>query len=49
MKSLLVVYNTQMKGPISQILDKDLSFDFVIKNGKLFVIDFLTFPLHFIK
>ena len=49
MKSLPVVDNTQMKGTVSQIFDISPSFYFMIKNGKLFVIVFLTFTLHLIK
>ena len=46
---LPVVDNTQMEGTVSQILYIGPSFDFMIQNGKLFVIAFLTFIVHFIK
>ena len=49
MMFLPVVYNTQMEGTVSQISYIGPSFDFMIKNGKLFVIVFLTFIVHFIK
>ena len=49
MRFLPFVDNTHMEGSVSQIFDIGPSFDFMIKNGKLFVIDFLTFTLHFIK
>ena len=49
MKLLPVVDNTHMEGTVSQSFDTCPSFDFMIKNGKLFVIVFLTFTLHFIK
>ena len=49
MKFLPVVNNIQMEGPLSQIFDIGPSFYFMIKNGKLFVIVFLTFTLYFIK
>ena len=45
---LPIVNNIQMKGTVS-IFDICLSFYFMIKNGKLFVIVFMTFTLHFIK
>ena len=43
MKFLPVVYNIQMKGTVSQIVYIGSRFYFMIKNGKLFVIFFLTF------
>ena len=43
MKYLVVVDITQMKGTVSHIFDMGSSFDFMIKNGKLVVIAFLTF------
>ena len=49
MKFLPVVDNTQMEETVSQIFDIGPSFYFMIKNGKLLVIFFLTFILHFIK
>ena len=49
MKFLIVVDNIQMEGTVSQIFYIGLSFDFMIKNGKLFVIAFLTFIVHSIK
>ena len=49
MKFLLVVDNTQMEGTVSQIFDIGHSFDFMIKNGKLFVIALLAFTVHIIK
>ena len=49
MKFLPVVYNTQMEETVSQIFDIGPSFYFMIKNGKLLVIFFLTFILHFHK
>ena len=49
MQFLPVVDNTYMEGTVSQIFDIGPSFYFVIKNGKLFVIAFLTFTLYFIK
>ena len=49
MKFLSVVDNTHMEGTVSQIFDIGPSFYFMIKNGKLSVIVFLTFTLHFIK
>ena len=45
----LVVDITKMKGTVSHIFDMGSSFDFMIKNGKLVVIAFLTFTVHFIK
>ena len=38
-----------MEGTVSQIFYIAPSFYFMIKNGKLFVIVFLTFTHHFIK
>ena len=49
MRLLPVGHNTQMEGTVSQIFDIAPSFYFMIKHGKLFVIVFLTFTLHFIK
>ena len=49
MNFLPVVDNTHMEGTVSQMCYIGPSFDFMIKNGKLFVIVFLTFTLHFIK
>ena len=49
MKFLPLVDNTQMEGTVSQIVDKGPSFYSMKKNGKLFVIFFLTFVLHLIK
>ena len=49
MTILPVVDNTHMEGKVSQIFDIGPSFYFMIKNGKLFVIAFLTFKLYFIK
>ena len=49
MTILPVVDNTHMEGTVSQIFDIGPSFYFMIKNGKLFVIAFLTFKLYFIK
>ena len=49
MKILLIVDNTQMEGTVSQIFDIGPSFDFMIKNGKLFVIAFLAFTVRIIK
>ena len=46
---LPVVDNTQMEGTVSQVLYIGPSFDFMLKNGKLYVIAFLTFTVHFIK
>ena len=43
MKFLPAVDNTQMEGTVSQIFYIGSSFDFMIKNGKLYVIAFLTF------
>ena len=48
-KFLPVVDNTQMEGTVSQIFDIAPRFYFMVKNGKLFVIDLLTFTLHLIK
>ena len=48
MKLLPAVDNTQMEGTVSQIFYIGTSFDFMIKNGKLYVIVFLTFIVHFI-
>ena len=45
MKFLPFVDNTHMEGTISQIFDIGPSFDFMIKNGKPFVIIFLTFTI----
>ena len=45
MNFLPAVGNTQM----SQICYIGPSFDFMIKNGKLYVIAFLTFIVHFIE
>ena len=45
----LVVDNTQMEGKVSQIFDIGPSFDFMIKNGKLFVIAFWGITIHIIK
>ena len=44
-----VVNNTLMEGTVSQIFYIGPSFYVMIKNGKLFVIVFLTFSIHFIK
>ena len=49
MKSLPVVYNIQIEGRVSQIFYICLSFYFMVKNGKLFVIVFMTFSPHFLK
>ena len=49
MKFSPVVNNTLMEGTVSQIFYIGPSFYFMIKNGKLFVIAFLTFSIHFIK
>ena len=38
-----------MEGMVSQIVDIGPSSDFIIKNGKLFVIVFLTFTFRFIE
>ena len=38
-----------MEGTASQIVDIGPSFDFIIKNGILFVIVFLTFTFRFIE
>ena len=47
MKFLPVVDNTWMERTVSQIVD--IAPSFMIQNGNLVVIDFLTFTLHFIK
>ena len=49
MNFLPAVDNTQMEGTVSQIFYMGPSFDFMIKNGKLYAIAFLTFIVHFIK
>ena len=49
MKFLSVGHNTHREGTVSQIFDIGPSFDFMIKNGKLFEIVFFTFTFHFIK
>ena len=49
MKFLRFVDYTYMEGTVSQIFDIGPSFGFIKKNGKPFVIVFLTFTLHFIK
>ena len=49
MKFLPVGNNTHREGTVSQIFDIGPSFDFMIKNGELFFIFFLTFIFHFIK
>ena len=49
MKFTPVVDNTLMEGSVSQIFYIGPSFYFMIKNGKLFVIFFLTISIHFIK
>ena len=49
MNLLPVVDYTHIEGKVSQISYIGPSFDLMIKNGKLFVIVFLTFTLHFIK
>ena len=49
MKFLLLVDNTQTEGTVSQIFDIGPSFDFMITNGKLFVIAFSAFTVHIIK
>ena len=49
MKFLIVVDNIQMERTVSQIFYIGLSFDFMITNGKLFVIAFLIFIVHSIK
>ena len=49
MKFLPVGHDTHMEGRVSQIVDIRPSFNFIIKNGKLFVIVFLRFTFHFIK
>ena len=46
MTFLPVVDNTQMEGNVYHIFDIAPIFHFMIKNGKLFVIVFLTFTLH---
>ena len=46
---LPVGHNTHREGTVSQIFDICHSFDFMIKNGELFGIVFLTFTFHFIK
>ena len=46
---LPVVDSTQMEGTVSQIFDIGPSFYFMIKNGKLFVMFFITFILELIK
>ena len=46
---LPVVDDIHMKGTVSQIIDIVSRFDFITKNGKLVVIFFLAFILHFIK
>ena len=47
MKFLPAVDNIQMEGTVSQNFDTGPSFYFMIKNGELFVIVFLTFTLYF--
>ena len=49
MEFLPVVDKIQMEITMSPIFDIGASFYFMIKNGKLFVIVFLTFTLYFIK
>ena len=49
MKFLPVVDNIHMKGTVSQIIDTGSRIYFITKNGKLVVIFFLAFILHFIK
>ena len=49
MQFLLVVDNTQIEGTVSHIVDIGPSFDFMTKNGKLFIIAFLTFTVHIMK
>ena len=49
MKFIPVVDNSQMEGTVSRIFYIAPSFYFMIKNGKHFVIAFLTFTLHLKK
>ena len=49
LKFLPVVDNIYIKGTVSQIIDIGSRFHFITKNGKLVVILFLAFILHFIK
>ena len=49
MTCLAVIDNIHMKGTVSQIIDIGSRFDFITKNGKLVIIFFLEFILHFIK
>ena len=49
MKFLPVGHNIHSEGKVSEIFGIGPSFDFMIKNGKPFVIVFLTFTFHFIK
>ena len=49
MKLSPVVNNTLMERTVSQIFYIGPSFYFIIKNGKLFVIFFLTFSIDLIK
>ena len=49
MKYFLVVDIIQIEGIMSQIFDIGPSLYFMIKNGILFVIVYLTFILYFIK
>ena len=48
-KLLPVINNSHMEGTVSQIFYIAPSFYFMIKNGKIVVIMFLTFTLHFKK
>ena len=47
-KFLPVVNNSQMEGTVSQSCDIAPSFYLMVKNGKIFVIVFLTFTVLFI-
>ena len=49
MNFLPVGHNPDREGTVSQIFDIGPSFDLMIKNGKLFVIVFLTFTFHEMK
>ena len=49
MKCIPVVDNSQIEATMSQIFYIAPSFYFMLKNGKHFVIAFLTFTLHLKK